>query len=354
MASCQKDESGDISKPDTSIEKAYDIQKTSAANKEINYTPMWTEKQESNGDVYVPLKADKIIRQIIGGKKQQPINDNIWLRGKLKDGKWIFSILQVYPDNYDNKYKSGMVIYEDLVTGKLSKSSYVDPSLNKDSDPVSSENGSPAKKAVDEQPPCKQVLIQVCAGEGAEMACDTRVMTICEDDEEDNGPIPPTTPPPPGLGGGVILPPDLVAASNTPNVELGEFEIDGCKTTLDEPDQKDPQQGDPKKVAKVDWKYATKRGTIITDWTDNTGRKHTHIKMDTYYNGFFKALVADFLTTGTGVNMIFDMFKAGKLVSPKSPGGFYADDAKYITEEMHEYYQAKQQRNQQNGTKCKP
>lgn len=52
--------------------------------------------------------------------------------------------------------------------------------------------------------------------------------------------------------------------------------------------------------------------------------------------------------------MIFDMFKAGKLVSPKSPGGFYADDAKYITEEMHEYYQAKQQRNQQNGTNWKP
>lgn len=44
--------------------------------------------------------------------------------------------------------------------------------------------------------------------------------------------------------------------------------------------------------------------TMITDWIDNTGRKHIHIKMDIYYSGFSNSFTTDLLSIGTGLNTI--------------------------------------------------
>ena len=94
---------------------------------------------------------------------------------------------------------------------------------------------------------------------------------------------------------------------------------------------------------------------MITDWVDNTGRKHVHVKMDTYYSGFFNSFTTYLLSIGTGVTIIFDMFKSGKVfVPPTSWASFYGAETKYIVEEMQEYYEAKKQQNQKNGTTCKP
>lgn len=143
---------------------------------------------------------------------------------------------------------------------------------------------------------------------------------------------------------------------NTPvSPEVGEFEIDGCNFQMDSPDEKNPQKGSPSTIAKVNFQIKTKRGTVITEWTDNSGRVHAHMNFGTFYNGFFKSFKEDLLKIGTGVNFIFDMFKSGKIfVSPTSWAGFYGSEADYVVDEMQEYYKAKKEYNQKNGTKCNP
>lgn len=204
MISCQKQESVSSIDTDSNIENAYNKQKTASLNKEINYIPNWSEKQEYQGEIYVPLQADKKIYPIIDGHKLKSINDDLWLRGVYKKDNWEFTIMKVFPENPNNKFKAGIVVYEDFLSGNLSYREYADSKflikkkVLKQSNALKKISSNP----MDEQPPCKQVYVQVCAGEGAEMACDTRLMVICENDGETPNPPNPSNPSnPPPLGG---------------------------------------------------------------------------------------------------------------------------------------------------------
>lgn len=68
---------------------------------------------------------------------------------------------------------------------------------------------------MDEQSSCKQVYVQICAGEGAEMSCDTRLMVICENDGETPNPSNPSNPSNPptfgGIGSSPLSSPEMAA-----------------------------------------------------------------------------------------------------------------------------------------------
>jgi len=141
------------------------------------------------------------------------------------------------------------------------------------------------------------------------------------------------------------------------------FKIDECDMVLDEgsvefdegeplPPDYDPQQNQPK--PKINHRYVSPRGTIFTEWTDNSGRIHLHAKLDSWYIGFFQSYKTSLLAIGANVSTIFEMFNEGKFVWPTSWAGIYSAEAEYIYEEMGEYYKDKKERNKQNGgSPCK-
>lgn len=190
----------DNSLKDESIEEAFNLQKISRADKEISYTPNWTKKQEYNGEVYVPLKADKTIIPIVNGIKQVSINNDIWLLGTQKDQQWSFRVLKIFPEDPLDKFRSGTIIFEDFQTGTLSYSEYRSARFYKKEKSNHISGTLSEKRAMgDVQPGCKEIMTQVCAGEGEVMECTTKLMYICDDDT----PTPPTPPPlPPPISGG--------------------------------------------------------------------------------------------------------------------------------------------------------
>ena len=118
------------------------------------------------------------------------------------------------------------------------------------------------------------------------------------------------------------------------------------------PPDYDPQQNQPK--PKINHRYVSPRGTIFTEWTDNSGRIHFHAKLDSWYIGFFQSYKTSLLAIGANVSTIFEMFNEGKFVWPTSWAGIYSAEAEYIYEEMGEYYKDKKERNKQNGgSPCK-
>lgn len=162
------------------------------------------------------------------------------------------------------------------------------------------------------------------------------------------GPIPIGNPNPgPRAGGG---------DDGEGNNSVRAFEIDGCPLTFDfDSDNSFAEGGDPpKKLAKINYKYTTPNGTLFTEWTDNTGRVHLHADMVSYYKGFAKDFWKQSITLANGLNNIFEMFKAEKLVAPVSWGSFYGAEAEYTFKEMGEYYKDKKERNKKaGGSDCK-
>jgi|GEM_PF-6590924 len=92
---------------------------------------------------------------------------------------------------------------------------------------------------------------------------------------------------------------------------------------------------------------------LNTSRQDNSGRKHVHIQLTSYYQGFITSFRAGLLTVGANVSTIFEMFKNGKFVWPVSWAGLYSAQADYIFLEMGEYYKHKKERNSNNGGNCK-
>jgi len=315
-------------------------------------------KTVQKGDDTTFIKVNVLDNFQLGTSRQlTDVGNFVWIRAVKKSKKTIKYTLLIYaPEISDTKF-SGLILKKEIGSGDLSVS-FVSQSrkISKTAYFAKGDNSITSKQL--------KMQTKRASGSGCVVGYVNGSVNFvnCPPDQPDFGEDD-------GGGGGDDGPPDTWPSTdpiydggttqsaeeqNTPTENVGEVEIDGCPSVLDEPDQKDPQEGDPKKVSKVDWQYKTKNGTVVTDWTDNTGRKHTHIKMDTYYSGFINSFVKGFIKTGTGVNTLFEMFKSGKLVSPLSWGTLYADEANYIIDEMKEYYDAKKERNKQNGTSCKP
>ncbi|WP_394678319.1 hypothetical protein [uncultured Sphingobacterium sp.] len=119
LIGCNRNDS-DLAVQENGIVESFKVQSSSRVDKEINYTPDWSAKQEYNGEIYVPLKADKEIFPIIDGNKQLSINNDIWLKATYKEDNWKFTILKVLPNDDSDKFKSGIVVYEDYKNGTLS------------------------------------------------------------------------------------------------------------------------------------------------------------------------------------------------------------------------------------------
>lgn len=188
--SCKQDEQVDQTSDNIKIEDAFNSQKTSALRREIEYTPLWDKQQNYNDEIYIPVKANKTINLIQANREKITTNNDIWLRGKYNDGKWYFSILQLYPDNSTRKFESGIVVVEDFQSGKLS---YIDYKDSKFYFRNQQEKGGKRAYSPDpEQPPCKEVWVEICAGDGAVRSCSKRLMVICDGDTGE-----PTFPKPP-------------------------------------------------------------------------------------------------------------------------------------------------------------
>jgi len=197
--SCKQDEHVEQTSDNIKIEDAFNSQKTSALRREIEYIPLWEKQQNYNDEIYIPVKADKTISLIQANREKVSTNNDIWLLGKYKDGKWNFSILQLYPDHSTRKFESGIVVVEDFQSGKLSYIDYKDSKFYYQKH--EEKGGTRAYSPNPEQPPCKEVWVEICAGDGAVRSCSKRLIVICnEDPGEPTFPQPPmptnpTTPP---------------------------------------------------------------------------------------------------------------------------------------------------------------
>lgn len=213
---CSRNDS-DIALQENGIKESFTHQNSSRTDKEISYIPLWSAQKEYNGEMYIPLQTNKKIYPIIDGQKLPSINDDIWLRAVYKQDKWEFTILKVFPKDPKDKFKSGTVIFEDFKNGNFSYRDYSDSKflINTKDPKKGAKQTKSSGNPMDEQPACKEVLVQVCAGDGPDMYCSLRLMVICENEGGTPNPGDPSTPPP--LGGGSGLPAPGVNPEETDN-----------------------------------------------------------------------------------------------------------------------------------------
>lgn len=247
------------------IKESFALQNSSRLDKEISYTPLWSAQTAYNGELYIPVKSNKKISPIIAGQKLPAINDDIWLRAVYKQDRWEFTILKVFPKDPENKFKSGTVIFENFKDGNLSYADYSDSKFlintTKSSKQIKSSNN-----PMDEQPACKEVLVEVCAGDGPDLYCSLRLMVICDNEGGIPNPGNPSTPPP--LGGGSGLPATGVNPEETDN-SLSEEQQQQllankiCSKSFSFTEVVSPGSGLP------GWKEASLKGVTVSTISDS-------------------------------------------------------------------------------------
>jgi len=176
IASC-KDDRHELNSEDNGLIVAFDKAKIGSIERDISYLPRWQDRIEFEGSYYIPLNTDKRIYSFTPDSVKYSLNGRIWLKAKKQDNTWNFTKLTVLPNDIQNSKGSGLFIYEDWKTGELSYEGYIE---NKLFSPTTYEvrlrSSVYAKKGMkNPNIPCKTVLTEVCAGEGANMSCTTRI-----------------------------------------------------------------------------------------------------------------------------------------------------------------------------------
>lgn len=191
VCSCKTDSPPISDLSEDTLEQAYNKTLAETNRESSNYIPDWEKKQEHNGEIYVPIKARQEVSAVSNGKKWIPNDNNVWLKGKIEKGIWQFSLLNIYPNNRLNISESGVIVYEDLKTHKLTYSDYKNGQLYT----------IVSKKATTSSTNCtRQVVSWVCAGEVEVMECSPRYGLVCPPNPADY-PNDPNIPPINGGGG---------------------------------------------------------------------------------------------------------------------------------------------------------
>lgn len=184
IISC-KDEHNESTSEDNGLIAAFDKVKQSSIKRDISYLPRWEDHIEFEGSFYIPLSADKRIFSFTPDSIKYSLDGRIWLKANKLADAWNFTKLTVLPNDLQDTKGSGLFLYEDWKSGALSYEGYIE---NKLFSPTTYEVGlrkSAYRKKAMNNPniPCKTVLTEVCAGEGANMSCTTRIDRVgnCND-----------------------------------------------------------------------------------------------------------------------------------------------------------------------------
>lgn len=133
---------------------------------------------------------------------------------------------------------------------------------------------------------------------------------------------------------------EAIMIANTPT-EYIEIDWNGEMYLFDGVDEKNPQLG--KNVAKVNFKIETPKGSIITEWTDNQGRKHVHLnlKIPNIPSNLFDSFKNLYINQAGFATVLWDSIKKGKLAFPDPYFLVYGTWGNLIMIELDSYYQYK-------------
>lgn len=133
---------------------------------------------------------------------------------------------------------------------------------------------------------------------------------------------------------------EAITIANTPT-ESVEINWNNEIYLFDEIDEKDPALG--KNLSKVNFKIQTPNGSVITEWTDNQGRKHVHLnlKVQNIPSSVVDAFKNLYINQAGFAQTLWDSIKQGKFVFPDPFFLVYGTWANLIMLELDHYYQYK-------------
>lgn len=106
--------------------------------------------------------------------------DKTWLFAFKNDDKWEFKVLTVFPDDINEVKSGGVIVSEDLLTGKTSFVNYLNNKLVSRNDIVKIYASSNSKLAKERLKNCRMMWYQVCL-DGTDI-CSSGWKEVCSDD----------------------------------------------------------------------------------------------------------------------------------------------------------------------------
>lgn len=164
------------------IQLAFEQQQNRLAIKrEITYFPQWEKSFDFNGNTYIPLMIDKRVSSFTEDGIKYSLDDKIWLQANKVSDDWQFVIVTVLPEDINHMRQSGILLYENWNTGKLSYDGYIENRLLSSAqyERKIKTKASNSKKGSIPVLKCRPILSEVCAGSGNDESCSVRENIVC-------------------------------------------------------------------------------------------------------------------------------------------------------------------------------
>jgi len=177
ITACKQYEHSQIE--DTLI-SSYEELKGKTTIQNYDFTPNWSKRQSVNGGYYIPLSSDNNRFSKTSDSTIYSLADKTWLFAFKNDDKWEFKVLTVFPDDINEVKSGGVIVSEDLLTGKTSFVNYLNNKLVSRNDIVKIYASSNSKLAKERLKNCRMMWYQVCL-DGTDI-CSSGWKEVCSDD----------------------------------------------------------------------------------------------------------------------------------------------------------------------------